>query len=79
MRGAYYSRSVSLPDIYLPNSFKPSEALWSTPKQFPSINRVLSHCLGAMEKMRGKVTLLGAKIISTSAKEGAPAPEATMA
>ena len=79
MRGAYYSSSVSLPDIYLPNSFKPSEALWSTPKQFPSISRVLSHCLGAMEKILVKVTLLGTKMISTSAKEGAPAPEDTMA
>ena len=33
-----------------PNSFKPSEALWSTPKQVPTINRVLSHCPRAMEK-----------------------------
>ena len=75
----YYSRSVSLTDISSPNSFNPSEALWSTPNQVPTINRPLSHYLRAMENFRGKVTLSGAKRISTPAKEGAPAPEDTTA
>ena len=71
--------------LYLPadssslNSLSPSEALWSTPKQVPKINRVLIHCPRAIEKLRGRVTLLCANRISTLAKEGAPVPEATMA
>ena len=75
----YSCRSVSLADISSPNFFKPSEALWSTPNQVPTINPVLSHCPRDMEKLRGKVTPSGAERIYTSAKEGAPALEATMA
>ena len=77
-RGIYSFRSVSLADISLPNSLRPSYALWSTPKQSPTINRVLSHFRRAMEKLRGKFMPSVAERIYMSAKEGAPAPEATM-
>ena len=75
----YSSNSVYLSDISSPNSFKPSGALWSTPKHAPTISQVQSHCLRAIKKFRGKVMLLGAERISTSTRDGTPAPEATMA
>ena len=57
--GWYYSSSVSLAKISLPNSLRPSEALWSKPKQVPTINRVLNHCPRAIEKLWGRVTPSG--------------------
>ena len=77
-RGMYSSKSVSLDGISSPNSFKSLDTLWSTPKQVPTINQVRSHCPRTIEKFRGKVTPSGAERISTSAKDVAPAPEATM-
>ena len=77
--GRYTSSSVYRANSSSPNSLSPSEALWSTPKQVPTINYVLIQCLWAIEKFRGSVTPSGDKRISTLAKEGAPVPEATMA
>ena len=70
LQGTYYSSSVSLADISSPNSPKPYDALWSMLKQVPTINRVLSHCPRAMDKLQGKVTPSGAERISTSACAG---------
>ena len=75
----YTSESVSLANISYLNSFKPLDALWSMLKHVPTTSLVRSHCPRAIEKFRGKVTLLGAKRISTSARDRAPTPEATMA
>ena len=48
------------------------------PKQILKINRVLSHCLWAIKKLQGSVTPSEAEGIYMSAKQGEPAPEATM-
>ena len=73
------SSSVSRTDSSSPKLCSPSEALWSTPKHVATINRVRNHCPRAMEKFRRKVTPSGADRISTSARDGAPVLEATMA
>ena len=78
-RGMYSSKSVSLDNISSPNSFKTLDTLWSTPKHVLTISRARSHYLRAIEKFLGKVTLSGAKRISTSDRDRAPAPVATMA
>ena len=78
-RGMYSSNFLPLANISSPNSFKLSDALWSTPKQVPTNRRVRSHCPRAIEKFCGMVMPSGAERISASAKEGAPMPETTMA
>ena len=75
----YSSSSVSFANISSPNSFKPSEVLWSMLKHVLTINQVWSHCLRATKKFCGKVTASGADRISTSYRDGVPVPEATMA
>ena len=75
----YSYNSVTLADISSPNSFKPLDALWSMPKHVPIISQVRSHCPHAIEKLRGKVTMLGADRILMSSRDRAPVPEATMA
>ena len=75
----YSSKSVSLANISSLNCFKPSDALWSTPKHIPTTSRVRSNCLRAIQEFCGKVTSSGAERISLSARDGAPVPEATMA
>ena len=74
----YSSSSVSRADSSSPKLCRPSEALWSTPKHVATISLVLNHYPQAMEKFRGRVTPSGADRISTSARDGAPVPEATM-
>ena len=75
----YSSSSVSCADRSSPKFCSPSEALWSTSKHVATINRVRNHCPRAMEKFRRRLTPSGADRISTSAIEGAPVPEATIA
>ena len=77
--GMYSSKSVSLVDISSPNSFKSSDALFSTPKYVPKIYRFRIHFLHAINKFCCKVMPSGAKRTSTSAKDSAPVLEATMA
>ena len=77
--GMYSSSSVALPNISSPKSFKLSDALWSTPKHVLKISQFRSYFPRAIKKFRGKLMPLGAERISMSARDGVPAPEATMA